>query len=373
MPRDSSVDALRGLAIILVVLGHAILDSAAVLHAGPGMVDMGPFWIPLATAWNLPLNVLYSFHMPLFAFVSGFVMWPPRGRSVAEGVTSRARSLLVPYFAWFVILYATNWSPHPAGGFGPALVGALLGRDGLWFLYALFVSTAIVVCLERVPRSRWVLSIVALVAVASSSGWAFAVPNVLYLSDVLWIFPFVVLGYLMGPFRAQVIEHRWLVVAFGCVVFVPLFILRYPVEVASLQPISHLLTASLSPSAPGGALSGVAASWLAVVLPYACACAAVAALCGLYLGRAGAAIDVQAWLGRKSLGIYAMHGPVVWWFASHGVREVVVLTCISLALCALATALIERIPLLGAVLLGQWRRPQSGAPEGAPSGSDLTT
>ena len=371
MPRDRSVDALRGLAITLVVLGHAILDSAAVLHAGPGMVDMGPFWVPLATAWSLPLNVLYSFHMPLFAFVSGFVMWPPRGRSIAEGVTSRARSLLVPYLAWFGILYATNWSPHHAGGFGPALIDALLGRDGLWFLYALFVSTAVVVCLERVPRSRWVLSFVALVAVVSSSGWAFAVPNVLYLSDVLWIFPFVVLGYLMGPYKSQVIEHRWLVVALGCVAFVPLFILRYPVEVASLQPITRLLSESANPGAPGGAILGLAVSWLAVVLPYACACAAVAALCGLYLGREGGAIDVQAWLGRKSLGIYAMHGPVVWWLASHGVREVFVLAGISLALCVMATAILERIPLLGAVLLGQWRRPLSADPEATHPGRDL--
>jgi len=299
--------------------------------------------------------------MPLFAFVSGLVMWLPRGRSVAQGVMSRARSLLVPYIAWFVILYVTHWSPHPPGGFGPAFVDALLGRDGLWFLYALFVCTAVVICLERVPRSRWALSVAALVAVACSSGWAFAVPNVLYLSGVLWIFPFVVLGYLMGPFRSQVIEHRWLVVAVGFVVFVPLLILRYPVEVASLQPINHLLTASLGRSTPGGAILGFAVSCLGVLLPYACACAAVVALYGLYLGRTGAAIDIQAWLGRKSLGIYAMHGPVVWWFASHGVRDVVVLTSVSVALCVLLTALLERAPLLKAVLLGQRRRPASEA------------
>ncbi|MDR3686262.1 MAG: acyltransferase family protein [Coriobacteriia bacterium] len=358
MPRDNSVDALRGLAIALVVLGHAILDSAAVLHGGPGMIDMGPFWIPLATAWSLPLNVLYSFHMPLFAFVSGLVMWPPRGRSLAEGIASRARSLLVPYFAWFVILYATNWSPHPSGGFGPALLDALLGRDGLWFLYALFVSTAVVLCLERVARPRWVLSLAALVAIACSSGFAFAVPNVLYLSDVLWIFPFVVLGYLMGPFKSHVIEHGRLVAASGFVVFMPLFAMRYPVEVASLQPINRL-TALLGRSAPGGTTPGLTVSSLSVLLPYACGCAAVVALYGLYLGRTGTAIDIQAWLGRKSLGIYAMHGPVVWWLASHGVRDVAVLTSVSLGLCVLATALLERIPLLQAVLLGQRRRRSS--------------
>jgi len=347
--RDASVDALRGLAIILVVLGHAILDAGAVLHGGPRMVNMGPFWIPLSTASSVPLSLLYSFHMPLFAFVSGLVMWSPRERPLRHGISSRARGLLVPYMAWFLILYAINWSPHPAGGFGSALLDALVGRGGLWYLYALFVCTAVVLCLAKSPGSRFALPASALVAVAFSTGWLFAVPDVLYLSWVFWIYPFVVLGYLVGPLRAQVLDRRWLVAAVGLVAFLPLFYLRYPVHVPRLQPINRI-------SAMSGAASVVAGHvlpFLAAMLPYACASAAVLALVGAYLGRGGWVIEAQAWLGRRSLGIYAMHGVFMWWFASHGLKDAVALTLVSLGLSALATTVLERVPVVGRLLLGQ--------------------
>jgi len=353
LSRDQSLDALRGLAIILVVLGHAILDAGAVLRGGPGMVNMGPFWIPLSTASNVPLSLLYTFHMPLFAFISGLVMWPPRRAPLAGGITGRVRGLLIPYMAWFLVLYAANWSPRPAGGFGPALLDAALGRGGLWYLYALFVCATAVLCLARARGSRFTLPVSALVAILCSTGWIFAVPNVFYLSNVLWIYPFVVLGYMVAPLRAYVLEHRWHVAAAGLAIFLPLFYLRYPVHVPSLQPINRLASATGTSGGIGARVLGSALPVLAALLPYACAAAAVLALYGLYAGRGGRVIDAQAWLGRKSLGVYAMHGPIVWWLASHGLRQVVVLTIASLGLAAIATALLERTPLLGAALLGR--------------------
>ena len=57
--RDSFFDALKGLAIFLMVVGHAIA------------------WIyPEETLYsfknNLGVNVIYSFHMPLLFVVSGY-------------------------------------------------------------------------------------------------------------------------------------------------------------------------------------------------------------------------------------------------------------------------------------------------------------
>ena len=353
LSRDQSLDALRGLAIILVVLGHAILDAGAVLRGGPGMVNMGPFCIPLSTASNVPLSLLYTFHMPLFAFISGLVMWPPRRASLAAGITSRVRGLLIPYMAWFLVLYMANWSPHPAGGFAPALLDAVLGRGGLWYLYALFVCATAALCLARAPGSRFTLPVSALAAVLCSTGWMFVVPNVFYLSNVLWIYPFVVLGYMVAPLGSYVLEHRWHVVAVGLTIFLPLFYLRYPVHMPSLQLINRLTATTGTSGAISARVLGSVLPVLAAMLPYACASAGVLALYGLYVGRGGRVIDAQAWLGRKSLGVYAVHGPVVWWLASHGLKQVEVLTIVSLGVAAIATALLERTPLLGAALLGR--------------------
>jgi hypothetical protein len=205
----------------------------------------------------------------------------------------------------------------------------------------------------QAPGSRWVLPASALGAVVCSTGLIFRIPDVLYLSDVLWIYPFAVLGYMVGPLRSQFLEHRLPIVAVGATAFLPLFYLRQPVDVPSLQPITALAATIRGAGISGGPVLGLLISVLVASLPYACAATAVIALYGLYLGRGGRAIDAQAWLGRKSLGIYAIHGPVVWWLASHGVRGVVVLTLVSLGVSVMSTVLIERMPLLGLALLGQ--------------------
>ena len=97
--------------------------------------------------------------MPLFAFVSGLVMWPPRDTPLGAGIVSRVgrvRSLLVPYLAWFIVLYFVDrWSPTDRNGVGPALVDAAIGRAGFWYLYAVFICTAVVLILTR----KWVPSL----------------------------------------------------------------------------------------------------------------------------------------------------------------------------------------------------------------------
>ena len=136
----------------------------------------------------------------------------------------------------------------------------------------------------------------------------------------------------MAPLRAQAFDRRWLVVAVGLVAFLPLFYLRHPVHVPSLQPINRIRAAS----GAAGVVAGQVLPFLAAMLPYACASAAVLALLGAYLGRGGWVIEAQARLGRRSLGIYAMHDVFMWWFASHGLKNVIALMLVALGLSALA-------------------------------------
>ena len=57
MRRDKRIDALRGLLMILVVLGHVIQYV----------------YEPKDFDNNILFRVIYSFHMPLFMCVSGYV------------------------------------------------------------------------------------------------------------------------------------------------------------------------------------------------------------------------------------------------------------------------------------------------------------
>ncbi len=80
--RLTHIDAAKGLAIILIVLGHS------------------PFWV-LADE-SKALSVIYSFHLPLFLFLSGVFLQP--AQPLASIAASKAQSLLKPYFVVLLTL-----------------------------------------------------------------------------------------------------------------------------------------------------------------------------------------------------------------------------------------------------------------------------
>lgn len=113
-------DSLKGWLILLVILGHAIQDALG------NACDTNHVW-----------NMIYSFHMPAFMAVSGFLTY--RTQRVEGGVfllcVRRFRQLGVPYFLWTIILLVVN------GTFSMGTIGQyLLYPDkGFWFLYVLLL------------------------------------------------------------------------------------------------------------------------------------------------------------------------------------------------------------------------------------------
>jgi acyltransferase len=79
--RLSWIDALKGFGIMLVVFAH---------HSLPDALDV----------------YIYSFHMPFFFFISGFVFdFGKYAESTSSFVKKRFRSLIVPYFIFVIISY----------------------------------------------------------------------------------------------------------------------------------------------------------------------------------------------------------------------------------------------------------------------------
>lgn len=128
--RDAFLDITKGMAIILVVVGHVIQGSSEKFD------DL--LWF----------RVIYSFHMPLFVFLSGVVAAIAfRSDSIQDGVGSvlkRAQTkiskaalrLLLPFLAWCVI---NQLIYHHSDSIFSALILAFRRPDtALWFLLAIF-------------------------------------------------------------------------------------------------------------------------------------------------------------------------------------------------------------------------------------------
>ena len=130
--RIQELDLFKGIAILLVVCGHVILKN------WPDALDTHPVYI-----W------IYSFHMPLFFFISAFLIDYTFGtRSVLKGIWKKVLVLLVPYFVWCYII-----SPFIVKTELPSLVFIISNTDPrYWFVYLLFVFSAFYYIGQSVKR-----------------------------------------------------------------------------------------------------------------------------------------------------------------------------------------------------------------------------
>ncbi len=134
--RNRQIDALRGLAIVLVILGHAIIVYPINLH------EIG--WCMNLYKW------IYSVHMPLFFFLSGYC-YHYKG-DYAAYIIKKMKHLVLPYFlfgildmlsrACFSQLVNRNQSVQRS------VINMFLYGGEYWFLYVLFLIFLIFPFLE---------------------------------------------------------------------------------------------------------------------------------------------------------------------------------------------------------------------------------
>ena len=112
-------DSLKGILIVLVVFGHAIQE----------VLKQDCFD-------NHVWNLIYSFHMPAFMAISGFVSFRAGENKTSElkTISRRFQQLIIPFIIWALIRVAVN-PPYSVD----ALFNIFLYPDGsFWFLWVLF-------------------------------------------------------------------------------------------------------------------------------------------------------------------------------------------------------------------------------------------
>ena len=147
--RYTEIDIARGIGIFFVVLGHSIKQT-----------QIQAAWIRILT------YIIYSFHMPLFFCLSGFVsakILRMHKHERIQYVSSRARRLLIPYFTIGLIYIPVKLKLGEAA-VKPFAVSdiwkLLIGQNpdvSLWFLYILFLIELICAALVNTYnfRSIW--------------------------------------------------------------------------------------------------------------------------------------------------------------------------------------------------------------------------
>ena len=149
--REGWIDSARGLAIILVVLFHAVINLDLVGLAGP---------------WSRLAYTLDTFRMPLFFFLSGLLAPSLLARPLREVLRTRCLNLIYLYVLWCLLLgIFRGLLPHPPPDAFASLARILVEPNVyLWFLYTLCLFT-LVGWLTR-PLPAWLVVGAALIVSA---------------------------------------------------------------------------------------------------------------------------------------------------------------------------------------------------------------
>ena len=128
--RNPLIDIIKGVAILLVLIGHTIQFASGAEYQREGL-----FYD------NVLFKVIYSFHMPLFMVISGYLFrYSVTQRSFWTIVWNKVRNLVVPIFSFAFIVWLFRFNPQYS------LIDQIknylsVTRYTLWFLWALFYSS----------------------------------------------------------------------------------------------------------------------------------------------------------------------------------------------------------------------------------------
>lgn len=284
------VDAARGLAILLVVFGHA---------AG-GLIDAsGPGTLVLLRYLFL---AIYTFHMPVFFFLSGMFVEQRLQKGIPGFFAKLLATIVWPYFLWSVLQYSLIFAlgslvNHPPPNYWPAILALPWSPvSQFWFLHALFLIHLLGIAAWRIGGARAVLGAALLVKLI-----AMFVPGPVALSLAASNAPYYALGFILGWQRVShlvtqaSIETRLLIIAGAIAALVLL-----AANGDAIQPYVLVENASSA---------GIArVAWIPAMLPATLLGGASLLLASRALSRArGPVARVVEYLGTMTLPIFVLH------------------------------------------------------------------
>ena len=192
--RNISIDAVKGIAIVLVVIGHVFVHN----HMEDAYV----------------YDFIKAVQMPLFIIISGYLCGAGRKitdlKSYGRVLKKRAMVYMVPFFAWLTIMHLGNLKE--------AYQTIFFALDyGLWFLGVLFILTVMVYTAQLASgwlgKKNYFFSELCFWAVYGAFCLILAVQVVTgntFLSPYLTIIyvPFYMLGYIVGNYGKSVFKDR---------------------------------------------------------------------------------------------------------------------------------------------------------------------
>jgi fucose 4-O-acetylase-like acetyltransferase len=327
--RNRTLDIMKGIGILLVVFGHAIGRQL------PNFSD------------NPVYRVIYTFHMPLFFFISGYVMYETIRGSRFQWLKNKLACLIIPHLIFSSIFYFMVYFDipylninHQMVPFPKWLIQSDLLNQGEWFLYSLFTCFCLLLLVNWVDRrfsnkTFWIFTITLIIILG-----VFVIPsqqNWFRYDELKYFGPIMIMGYLVA--RHKTYLHRFLTTA--CIISLIFFPVLAMNRNEDLRPHIDLM---------GFISSGNMDFYLIRYLRPLCGIALVFLLAtGLSKNK-----FLSTWLVRTggiTLGIYLFSACFTWLSFGSGWVRVLLCFVFSLSISIVLTLACKKMKVLG-ILLG---------------------
>ena len=326
--RDYQIDAIKGFAIILVVVGHITAFSNNLENLQNNMV----------------FQLIYSFHMPLFFFVSGYLVFGRFGPTTAEWIIKKFRQLIIPYILFtiffFYFLFGFSVNRFTITDISQTLFSYTVPNSA-WFLPVLFESVLVLALLINAEKIAGKFSYVLFFLTVALPLPLMGIASIPLVHQIVVYTPYVIAGYLACSYKGSVSEKsvHYLEI-FGSVLFPFLFLIKSSTFFTSINAgLFHLYYSWLI------AFTGIILSWVIVRFIMNYRISFVFIMCGIF--------SLEIYLTHLVIlnGFFAKKWPL--WYGSDGVA--LVSGSIALLLLSLISAFIlsynEKISKL---MFGRW-------------------
>lgn len=210
--RNKLIDVLRGIAIFLMIWGHCIQ------YCCMGSFDFFE---------NNIFKAIYSFHMPLFMLISGYLFFGSfQRRTLKELVIHRTKQLLHPIIMCAILLFLLYdvMLGVAAGNAFMFVTGVeIYYFEEYWFLWSVLSASLAVGIACKVSDRKWVnmlLLIIGIVFVCIMPGRELNV----------FMYPYFILGFIYADVEDSFIMRRYSRIKYLSLILFPLFLQFYTKE-----------------------------------------------------------------------------------------------------------------------------------------------
>ena len=184
--RSEVIDIMKGIAIVLVLIGHSIQFGS-----GNEYITKELFFD------NFLFKFIYSFHMPLFMIISGYLFFYTINKySFGENIIKRITNLILPIISWSLMYNIINCLILSEDIFSVKFWETCFSYaiGSFWFIWAIFYCSSVVLIVNSFFSDNILIYLLGLLM-------TFVIPDHYNVYLYKFMYPFFVIGYLANKFN----------------------------------------------------------------------------------------------------------------------------------------------------------------------------